>query len=182
MSLFGLSPKALPSRARGYLSELRRATSPKESHFSFCSHFYPAEFFANATNLSSSTATGPDKVAYPCQSTFLALAWIFSFKFLIIPGLCIPFLLSGRHLILFPSIKWEILSTLRLSSGLYLSAPASQSFLNALFYRDYSSFYSLTLFSLPARPVSSRLNSVSFSAHIGWVKRIQVGLSDDSCY
>ena len=58
-------PKALRSGARGYLTELRRATCPEESHLSFCSPFTPAEFFAAASNLSSSTATGPDKVAYP---------------------------------------------------------------------------------------------------------------------
>ena len=58
-------PKALRSRARGYLSKLRRATYPEESHSSFCSPFSPAEFHAAASNLSSSTATGPDKVAYP---------------------------------------------------------------------------------------------------------------------
>ena len=58
-------PKALRSIARGYLAELRRATCSVESHSSFCSSFSPAEFFAAASNLSSSTATGPDKVAYP---------------------------------------------------------------------------------------------------------------------
>ena len=58
-------PKALCSRARGYLTELRRATFPVESHSSFCSPFTPAEFLAAASNLSSFTATGPDKVAYP---------------------------------------------------------------------------------------------------------------------
>ena len=58
-------PKALRSRARGYLTELRRATCSVESHSSFCSPFSPAEFHAAASNLSSSTATGPDKVAYP---------------------------------------------------------------------------------------------------------------------
>ena len=57
-------PKALHSRARGYLSELRRATCPVESHSSFCSPFTLAEFLAAASNLSLSTATGPDKVAY----------------------------------------------------------------------------------------------------------------------
>ena len=57
-------PKALRSRARGYLTELRRATCSVESHSSFCSPFSPAEFLAAASNLSSSTATGPDKVAY----------------------------------------------------------------------------------------------------------------------
>ena len=57
--------KALRSRARGYLTELRRATCSVESHSSFCSHFSPAEFHAAASNLSPSTATGPDRVAYP---------------------------------------------------------------------------------------------------------------------
>ena len=36
-----------------------------ESHSSFCSRFSPTEFHATASNQSSSTATGPDKVAYP---------------------------------------------------------------------------------------------------------------------
>ena len=58
-------PKALRSRARDYLTELRRATCSVESHSSFCSPFTPAEFHAAASNLSSSTAIGPDKVAYP---------------------------------------------------------------------------------------------------------------------
>ena len=58
-------PKALRSRARGCLTELRRATCSVESHSSFCSPFSPAEYLAAASNLSSSTATGPDKVAYP---------------------------------------------------------------------------------------------------------------------
>ena len=58
-------PKTLRSRARDYLSELRRATCPEESHSSVCSLFSPAEYLAAASNLSFSTATGPDKVAYP---------------------------------------------------------------------------------------------------------------------
>ena len=58
-------PKALRSRARGYLTELCRATCSEEFHSSFCSPFSPAEFLVAASNLSSSTATGPDKVAYP---------------------------------------------------------------------------------------------------------------------
>ena len=62
---FVSQPKALRSRARGYLTELRRATCSVESHSSFCSPFSPAEFLAAASNLSPSTATGPDRVAYP---------------------------------------------------------------------------------------------------------------------
>ena len=52
-------------RARGYLTELRRTTCSEESHLSFCSPFSLAEFLVAASNLSSSTAIGPDKVAYP---------------------------------------------------------------------------------------------------------------------
>ena len=37
-------PKALRGRARGYLSELRRATYPGRSHSSFSSPFSPTEF------------------------------------------------------------------------------------------------------------------------------------------
>ena len=58
-------PKALRDKARGYLSKLRQATCPVEYYSSFCSPFSPAEFLAAASNLSSSTATGPEKVAYP---------------------------------------------------------------------------------------------------------------------
>ena len=58
-------PKALRSTARGYLTELLQATCSVESHSTFCSPFSPAEFLAAASNLSSSTATGPDKVSYP---------------------------------------------------------------------------------------------------------------------
>ena len=58
-------PKVLRSIARGYLSELRRATCPEKSHSFFCSPFSPSEFFAAALILSPSTATWPDKVAYP---------------------------------------------------------------------------------------------------------------------
>ena len=57
--------KVLRSRARGYLSGLRQATCPEDSHSSFCSPFSPAEFLAAASNLTPSTTTGPDKVAYP---------------------------------------------------------------------------------------------------------------------
>ena len=58
-------PKALRSRARGHLSELHRARCLEESHSSFCSPFSPAKFLAAASNFSSFTAIGPDKVAYP---------------------------------------------------------------------------------------------------------------------
>ena len=58
-------PKTLRSRARGYLSELRRTTCPEESYSAFCSPFSPTELLTAASNLSPSAATGLDKVAYP---------------------------------------------------------------------------------------------------------------------
>ena len=65
-SHFSISqPKALRSRSRDYLSELRRATCPEESHSSFCSPFSVTEFHAAASNLFLSTITGPHKLAYP---------------------------------------------------------------------------------------------------------------------
>ena len=63
-------PKALRSGARGYLFELRRATCPEVSHSSLCSPSPSTEFLAAASNLFSSTATGPDKVAYPMLKHF----------------------------------------------------------------------------------------------------------------
>ena len=80
-------PKALGGRSRGLLSELRRATCPEESHSSFCSPFSPAELLATASNLSSSIATGPDKVAYLMLKHLSPLAWIFFFTSSISPGL-----------------------------------------------------------------------------------------------
>ena len=74
-------PKALRNRARGYIFELRRVTCPVESHSSFCSLFSLAEFHAAASNLSSSTATGPDKVAYLMLSrTGMDFLLIFNFS------------------------------------------------------------------------------------------------------
>ena len=149
-------PKALRSRARGYLTELRRATCLEESHSSFCSPFSLAEFFATASNLSSSTAIGPNKVAYPMLKHLPRSGMDFFFSTSSIsPSLRIPFFPSGRHLPLFPSTRWESLSTLLLPSGLSLSPPAYQSCLNASFYYVYSSFWNMIPFSLPARPVSA---------------------------
>ena len=121
---------------------------------SFCYPFSPAEFLA-ASNLTSSTDTGPDKIAYPMLKHLPRSGIdIFFFTFSIYPGFCIPFLPSGRHLPLFLYTIWENLSILLLPSGLSLSPPTSQSCLNASFYPVYFSFRNLIPFSLPARPVS----------------------------
>ena len=60
-------------------------------------------------------------------------------------------LLSGRYLLLFPSVRWESLTTLLLSSHLLLST--YQSFLNASLYCVF--FLKLIPFSLLARLVSA---------------------------
>ena len=65
VSFFCLSAKGLRSRARCYLTELSRASFLKESHSSFCFPLICGEFFVAAANFSSSTATNPDRVAYP---------------------------------------------------------------------------------------------------------------------
>ena len=88
---FVSQPKALRGRARGYLSELHRATCPVESHSSFCSPFIPAEFYAAASNLSSSTASGPDKVAYSMLKHLPRSGMDFLLTSSIFPGLHILF-------------------------------------------------------------------------------------------
>ena len=148
-------PKTLRNRARGYLSELRRATCPVESHSSFCSPFTLAEFLVAASNLSHSTATGPDKVAYPMLKH--------------LPRSGMDFLLHifnlSWSLHSFPSL-WKTCSIIPIHKmGKPLDSPASfrpisltscaQSFLNALFYPVYSSFWNLIPFFLPVRPVSA---------------------------
>ena len=140
-------PKAQRSRARGFLSELRRATCPVESHSSFCSPFSPGKFHAAASNLSSSTATGPEKVAYSMLKHLPRSGMDFL--------LHISFIPSGRHLLLFPYTRWESFSTLLLPSGLSLSPPAYQSCLSASFYLVFSFFWNLIPFSIPITPVSA---------------------------
>ena len=158
-------PKALRSKARGYLTELRRATCPVESHSSFFSSFSPAEFLPAASNLSSTTATGPDIVAYSMlkhlpRSGMDFLLHIFNLSW-------------SSHS--FPSI-WKTSSIIPIHKmgkpldspasfrPISLSPPAYQSSLNALFYPVFSFFWNLIPFFLPARPVSTQvgLHSIKF--------------------
>ena len=148
-------PKALRSRARGYLTELRRATCSVESHSSFCSPFSPAEFLAAASNLSSSTATGPDKVAYPMlkhlpRSGMDLLLYIFNLSWSLHS---FPSIWKTSSII--PIHKMGNLSTLLPPSSLSLSPPAYQSCLNAPYYPVFSFFWNLIPFFLPVRPVSA---------------------------
>ena len=68
---------------------------------------------------------------------------------MIFSGLYIPFLSSGRHLLLFLFTRWESFSTFLFPSCLSSSLSTSQSFIKASFYRVYSSFCNLTPFSPP---------------------------------
>ena len=125
-SHFSVSPpKILRSRARGYLSELRQATCLEMFHWSFCLSFSPAEFLAAASNLSSSTATGPDKVAHPMLKHLPRSGMDFFLHIFNLSWTSHFFLPSGRHLLLFPFTRWESLLTLLLPSGVSLALPAS---------------------------------------------------------
>ena len=158
-----------------HLSELCRATCPKESHSSFCSPFSLAEFLAAASNLSSSTATGPEKVAYPILKHLPRSGMDF-----------LPHILNlswSSHS--FPSI-WKTSSIIPIHKmGKPLDSPASFRPIS-LTYRVSKLFeciiLSRLLFFLESnsilsprqagfRPGRSTLDQIllSFSVHFGWV-------------
>ena len=59
-------PKAPRSRARGYLSELHRATCPEESHLSFCLPFSPLNFLRLPPTFSRPPPLAQIKLPIPC--------------------------------------------------------------------------------------------------------------------
>ena len=133
---FVSQPQTLRSRTRDYLSELRRATCPEESHSSFCSLFSPAKFLAAASNLSSSIATGLDKIAHPMLNHFSRSHRFFSSYF----QSFLDFAFLSFHL---ENIFYYSHSRDRKACQFFcflsaLSPPASQSVLNASFYPVYS--------------------------------------------
>ena len=157
-------PKTLRSRVREYRSEL----GALKSHSSFCYPFSPAEFLAAATNLSSSTSTGPNKVAYPRlkylfpsgMDFFLhifKLSWsLHSFPSISKTSSIIPIHKMGKPFDSFAS-----------SQSISLTS-CVQSFLNASLYRVYSSIASILSPNhagfRPGRS-NSRSNSSSFSVY-----------------
>ena len=68
--------KALDSGARS--SELRRATCREESHFLFC-FLLSLNFMRLPQTFLRSLPLAQTKLPIRCSSTFLALAWIFSY-------------------------------------------------------------------------------------------------------
>ena len=172
-------PKALRNRARGYFTEFHPATCPVESHSSFCFPFTLAEFLAAAFNLSSSTATGPDKVAYPMLKHLPRSGMNF---FLPIFNLS-----WSSHS--FPSI-WKTSSIIPIHKmGKPLDSPASfrpislTSCISKLFERIILSrllfFLKSNSISLPARPVSALvgLHSIKFCT---FLSPFRMGLTNPS--
>ena len=130
-----------------------------------------------ASNLSWSTAIGPDKVAYPMlkhlpRSDMDFLLHIFNLSW---SSHSFPSIWMTSSII--PSTRWESLSTLLLPSGLSLSPPASQSFFSTPFYPVYSSFWNLIPFFLLARLVST-LDSLLSIKLFYFLSPFQMGLTN----
>ena len=153
--------KALRSRARTYLSELRRATCSEESHLPFCSPFSRAEFLVAASNFFSSTATGPDKAVYPMQKhlsrsgiNFLLPIFNLSWSLHCYPS-------SGRHL-LFPNLPTSFFISRLARLGVKPRLCRSS-------WRAFASIHPLMLFSTSPReallacPLSLPCNLPSFN-------------------
>ena len=141
-------PNTLRCRAKEYLSHLRYASCSEESYPSFC--FPQTEFLAAATNLSSFTVTGPNRVTYPilmhlrrCGTNFLLLS-------LISPGLCISFLPLEVFIIYSNPQDGKISLLTCFLFGLYLSSPVSQSCLSGHFIPS-TLLFGVISFSLTAR-------------------------------
>ena len=167
-------PKTLRSRARGYLSELHRTTCPVKSHSSFCSPFSPAEFLAAASNLSLSTATGPDKVAYPMlkhlpSSGMDFLLHIFNLSW---TSHSFPSIWKTSYIILIHKMEKPLDSPASFRP-ISLTSCVLKLFeciiLSHLLFSGIE-FHSLSLPGrFPPRTVYTTSNFVPFSVHFGWV-------------
>ena len=157
ISHFSVSqPKALRTRARGYLSKLRGSTCPEGSHSAFCSPFSAAEFRAAASNLSSFNAIGQDKIAYPMLKHLSRYGMDFLLHIFNLWWSLHSFPSNWKTSSITPIHQMgKPLDSPAFFQPLSLSPPAYPSFFNTPFYFVYSSFWSQILFSLPARPVSA---------------------------
>ena len=145
-----------------------------ESHSSFCSTFFPTELLAAASNLSSFTATGPDKVAYPklkhlprSGMDFLLhifnLSWtLHSFPFIRKTSSIIPIHKMGKPLDSPASVRPISLTCCisKLFECIILSCQ--------LFFLESNSILSPPG-RFPPWTVYTRSNSVPLSVHFRWV-------------
>ena len=171
---FVSQPKALRSRDKGYLSELRRATCPEEFHLNFCSPFSPAEFLAAAANLSLSTASGPDKVAYPILKHLPRFGMDFLLLIFNLSRSLHFFLSIRKTSSIIPIHKMEKpLDSPASFRPISLTSCVSKLFERIILSRQLFFLESNSILSPPGRfppwTVYCRSNSVSFSDHFGWV-------------
>ena len=129
-----VSVYAFSVSAKGYLSELLRVSGPKESYYFFCSPLISSKFLAAVTNLSSYTATGPNRVAHFILKHLLPWYEFFPhFLFFLV----FSFLSSGSlSIISIHEIEKPFLTHVLLSGPsfvLVLITPASQCCLSASF-------------------------------------------------
>ena len=102
--------------------------------------FSHAKFLAATTNLSSSTATGPDKVAYPMQKHLPRSGMDFLLHILIFPVICNPFFSIWKASSIIPIHKMAKPLDSVVSLRLISLTSAYQSFLSVSVYHVYSSF------------------------------------------
>ena len=130
--------------------------------------FLPHEFLAAASNLSSSTATGPDKVAYSMLKHLPHSAMDLFLHIFNLSWSSHSFSSIWKTSFIIYIHKMEKPLDSSASFQFSLSPLGSQSFLNASFYSVCSSFWNLIPFFLPVRPVSALngLHSIKFCSFL----------------
>ena len=126
------TPRSSRRAERQFMNELRKANCEDASslHNYFCSPFSLTELSTAISNLSSSTASGPDQIAYPLLKHLPEPAQLL-FLFLTGPGTLTPSPLVGNLPLSFPFINLENPLPLRPLSAPFPSPPASPCFLSA---------------------------------------------------
>ena len=127
------TPRSSRRAERQFMNELRKARCEDASslHNSFCSPFSLNELSTAISNLSASTASGPDQIAYPLLKHLPDLHSSSFFLFLTGPGTLTPSPLVGNLPLSFPFTNLENPLPLRPLSAPFPSPPASPSFLSA---------------------------------------------------
>ena len=127
------TPRTSHRAERQFMNELRKASYEDASslHNSFCSPFSLTELSIAICNLSSSTASGPDQIAYLLLKHLPEPASLPFFLFLTGPGTLTPSPLVGNLPLSSPFINLENTLPLRPLSAPFLSSLAFPSFLSA---------------------------------------------------